>query len=569
MTLAQDISSLHHLQSLPFDELKVDRSFVSSMTTKRDSRKIVSAVVGLGQSLGLTNVAEGIETQEQAQMMLWLGCELGQGYFYSRPIPESELARSILAQRPKLTTFSSGHWKRATAGSVSPSDRLAQMQAVYDGAPVGLAFIDQNLQYVNLNERLAQMHGTAVEDHLGRKLSEMIPKTFPHIEADIRRALGGEAILDKEVKFADTGRVHLASYQPAVDEAGEVLGISIAVSDITDRKRMEEALKQSEHHYRNIVELNPQVLWVMDPQGRNLDVSPRWDKKTGLMQSQSPSHDWLHLVHPEDIQPVVRSIADSRRNGEPIKVEYRVADGGEGWLWKRSVGSPRFDAHGNIICWYGSILDIDPPGKTWDRRSTFQPEELDPQSETSVPFLSLCPSEKEKRQHALLELEILDTPAEAEFDDLVFMAAQLCSTPISALTLLDDHRQWFKASVGISVSEIPLSESFCKYAVDQQRLLIVQDATRDERFQHNPQVTGDSHIRFYAGMPLFTADGVGIGTLCVVDTVPRDLSPAQAKALTILAHQIQARLELRSERRQLRRVVAETQQSAEEPGPRT
>lgn len=97
-------ASLLHLQSLPFDELKVDQSFVSSISTKRESLKIVSAVVGLGQSLGLTTVAEGIETQEQAEMMLRLGCELGQGYFYGRPIPEAELAASVLARRRKLVT---------------------------------------------------------------------------------------------------------------------------------------------------------------------------------------------------------------------------------------------------------------------------------------------------------------------------------------------------------------------------------------------------------------------------------------------------------------------------------
>ena len=88
-------SSLLHLQSMPFDELKVDRSFVGSMTQQRDSRKIVAAVVGLGQSLGLNTVAEGIETQEQAEMLLWLGCELGQGWLYGRPVPAAQLAAVV------------------------------------------------------------------------------------------------------------------------------------------------------------------------------------------------------------------------------------------------------------------------------------------------------------------------------------------------------------------------------------------------------------------------------------------------------------------------------------------
>ena len=262
-------SSLHHLQSLPFDELKVDRSFVSSMTEKRDSRKIVAAVVGLGQSLGLTTVAEGIESQEQAEMMLWLGCELGQGYYYGRPMPEEDLAECISLPRERFVTADLSAWKRISVNdlSVSPSQRLAQLQAVYDGAPVGLAFVDQNLRYVNLNKKLADMNGAPLNEHLGSKVSEMIPELFPHVEPYIRRALGGEAVLDVEARTPETGETRLLSYQPALDEAGEVVGVAIAVTDITERKRIEDALKASEAHYRSMVELNPQVLWIMDPQG--------------------------------------------------------------------------------------------------------------------------------------------------------------------------------------------------------------------------------------------------------------------------------------------------------------
>jgi PAS domain S-box-containing protein len=543
-------SSLHHLQSLPFDELKVDQNFVSSMTTNRESRKIVSAVVGLGQSLGLATVAEGIETQEQAEMMFWLGCELGQGYFYGRPVAEVELAASVLSQRQKLVTQTSSPWKRISAGNldVSPSQRLAQLQAVYDGAPVGLAFIDQKLQYVNLNKRLADMNGASVEDHLGSKVSEMIPSLFPYVEPYIRRALSGEAISDVEVQLPNSAETRLVSYQPAFDEAGEVVGVSIATLDITERTRTDEALKQSEAHYRSMVELNPQVLWIMDPHGRNLDVSPRWDKKSGLMMPKSSDHDWLTSVHPEDIQPTVRAIAEFRRKGLPINVEYRVAAGTDSWQWKRSRGSPRFDAHGNIVCWYGSVQDIEAP----ERARTTPASAIKKARASSEIHVAHFPteSERERREQALRELEILDTPPEAEFEDLVFMASELCSTPMSAISLLDSDRQWFKASVGLAAEETPISSSFCLHAVEQhQGLFVVEDALKDKRFEQNPLVTGDPHIRFYAGMPLYAGDGVGIGALCVIDTVPRSLSPGQAKALTILSQQVQARIELRSERK--------------------
>jgi PAS domain S-box-containing protein len=549
-------SSLLHLQSLPFEELKVDRSFVSSMTTRRESRKIVSAVVGLGQSLGLTTVAEGIETQEQAEMMLWLGCELGQGYFYGHPIPEADLAASIKAPREKLVTHPLSAWRRISASNTdaSPSQRLAQLQAVYDGAPIGLAFIDQNLQYVSLNKRLADMNGGSVDDHLRSKVSEMIPDLFPYVEPFIRRALGGEVISDVEAQFATSGDTRLISYQPALDEAGEVLGVSIAVTDITERKRIEKALQESEAHYRNMVELNPQVLWVMDPQGRNLDVSPRWDKSTGLMKASSTDHDWLRSVHPEDIQPTIRTIADSRRKGTPISVRYRVANGSDGWRWKQSMGAPRFDASGNIVCWYGSVQDIEEPGQTQNPL----PVEMAgyTSSQRRIELVPAASEEDQERKQALLDLEIMDTPAEAEFDDLVALASELCSTPISLVSLLDTDRQWFKASIGLAAWETPLSSSFCLHAVKQQGLFVVEDATKDTRFRENPLVTGSPHIRFYAGIPLYSGEGVGIGTLCVIDTSPRTLSPSQTKALTVLSQQVQARLELRHERNQLRRVLA-------------
>ena len=356
-------SSLSHLQALPFDELKVDQSFVGSMTEKRESRKIVSAVVGLGQSLGLTTVAEGIETQEQAEMMLWLGCDLGQGYFYGRPIPAEELAACVATVRGKLSIRQGSAWRKISASNLdsSPTQRLAQLQAVYDGAPVGLAFLDQNMHYVNLNQKLADMNGARIEDHLGSSVAEMVPNLFPHVEPFIRRALSGEAISDVEAQLPGTQETRLISYYPVSDEAGEILGVSIAVIDITARKRAEQSLRVSEAHYRKMVELNPQVLWIMDPQGQNLDVSPRWDRRTGLLKSQIPEHEWLRSVHYEDIQPTVRSIANSRANGSVIDVRYRASSQDGRWQWKRSRGTPRFDSAGNIVCWYGSVEDIEDP----------------------------------------------------------------------------------------------------------------------------------------------------------------------------------------------------------------
>ncbi|WP_161570881.1 EAL domain-containing protein [Granulicella sibirica] len=543
-------SSLHHLQALPFDELKVDRSFVSSMTDSRESRKIVSAVVGLGQSLGLATVAEGIETREQAEMMLWLGCEFGQGEFYGQPVPEHELAASISIDREHFVTDDRSAWRRISASDfeVSPSQRLAQLQAIYDGAPVGLAFVDQNLRYVNLNKRLAEMNGAPVENHLGSQVSEMIPELFPAVEPFIRRALEGEAISDVEAKAPTSGDTRLVSYQPALDEGGEVVGVAIAVTDITERKQTEDALKASEAHYRSMVELNPQVLWIMDPQGRNLDLSPRWDKSTGLMNDHLADHEWLRKIHPEDMRATLKAMAVSRRAGAPIDVAYRVPDGEDGWTWKRAKGAPRFDVSGNIVCWYGSVQDIVAPS---DLEKPLPDDAIPVKVKTTIHVtdLSVTATEKERRHRALGELEILDTLPEPEFDDLVVLASEICGTPISLISLLDSERQWFKAAVGLAATETSITSSFCALAIAEKGLFVVEDATKDKRFEQNPLVLGSPHIRFYAGMPLYAGDGVAIGTLCVIDTIPRGLSPGQIKALSILSQEVQGRLELRSERR--------------------
>jgi PAS domain S-box-containing protein len=245
-------SSLLHLQALPFDDLKVDRSFVSSMTEQRDSRKIVAAVVGLGQSLGLTTVAEGIETREQAEMLLWMGCELGQGWLFGRPVPVEELSATVVAGREKICTGQSNELRNLSASSLDglPSQRLAQLQAVYDGAPVGLAFLDRNFRYVSLNKKLADMNGLSVAEHLGHTVGEILPLLFPIVEPYIRRAMQGEVISGIELTRPDgtTGqeRSILLSYQPAFDEAHEVIGVSVSVVDVTDRKTADEALRDCE-----------------------------------------------------------------------------------------------------------------------------------------------------------------------------------------------------------------------------------------------------------------------------------------------------------------------------------
>lgn len=150
-----------------------------------------------------------------------------------------------------------------------------------------------------------------------------------------------------------------------------------------------------------------------------------------------------------------------------------------------------------------------------------------------------------KRLKVLWQYDVLDTVPEELFDDLTELAARICEAPIALISLVDEDRQWFKSKVGVTINETSRDISFCAHAIEQQDLFIIPDATKDLRFANNPLVTSDPKIRFYAGAPLIAPDGEALGTLCVIDKVPRDLRPEQQQALRVLARHVIIQLELR------------------------
>ncbi len=152
---------------------------------------------------------------------------------------------------------------------------------------------------------------------------------------------------------------------------------------------------------------------------------------------------------------------------------------------------------------------------------------------------------EESRLGALRRYGILDTPREADFDEVVAVASAVCGTPIAVVNLIDQGRQWFKAEIGLGVRETPIDSSICAHAILQPDLFIVPDTTLDHRFCDNALVVGDPRLRFYAGALLETAEGLPLGTVCVLDYKPRTLDESQKAFLRLMAHQVMKLLELR------------------------
>ena len=149
------------------------------------------------------------------------------------------------------------------------------------------------------------------------------------------------------------------------------------------------------------------------------------------------------------------------------------------------------------------------------------------------------------RLDRLHRLKILDTPPEEAFDDLTRLASWICGAPIALVSLVDEDRQWFKSRVGLDLDQAPRAWSFCVHAVQESNELVVEDASLDVRFRSNPLVAGETHVRFYAGVPIITTDGHALGTICVMDRVPRTLTPGQLASLRTVGRQVLNQIELR------------------------
>jgi EAL domain-containing protein (putative c-di-GMP-specific phosphodiesterase class I) len=371
-------SSLAQLQALPFSELKVDRSFVDAMMKSRESRKIVASIIGLGHSLGLITVAEGIETEAQADMLLWLGCEQGQGWLYGKAMAMDRIS-SVIDTPPRPTSpsmRSPGEGWASSSLEALPAQRLSQLQAIYDGAPVGLCFLDRNLRYISLNQRLADINEIPLAAHIGKTVAEVLPDVFPRIEHYLRCVLEGEAIPETDIsvpsRTGDGSAKQLrVTFYPALDEADEVIGISVAILDIaSDGSSPEPPSNPGDTGYiplptSDFGRPGATTVWGREgggagtiPQPSGLQSSAQWVRTLETVRARVRNLGWMEAIHPDDLEPTISTIRAALQADKPVDLEYRVGDLDDQWKWMRSAGRPRIGPSGEVVRWYGTVEEI-------------------------------------------------------------------------------------------------------------------------------------------------------------------------------------------------------------------
>ncbi|MFT4183775.1 MAG: EAL domain-containing protein [Rhizobium sp.] len=230
-------SSLARLESFPFHKLKIDTRFVGSLDTEASRRRIVSAIIGLGHSLGITVVAEGIETAAQEAILRDLGCDLGQGWLYGKGEPAAK-ATEVLKTRGSLSV-------RGEPLDVSQFQQQHQLDTLYNQAPVGLAYLDLNYRLIRANNHFAVRHGRSPSEIIGKTIYDLLGDRKPLldcVEQDLRQAAGTDLPVVRHIH--GRGRDDIVFHGRVKDVAGEIIGFSVVLSDITNEIKLKNTLAQ-------------------------------------------------------------------------------------------------------------------------------------------------------------------------------------------------------------------------------------------------------------------------------------------------------------------------------------
>jgi len=241
--------------------------------------------------------------------------------------------------------------------------QLAEIETIYQSAPIGLGVLDTDLRFVRINQRLAEINGFSVEEHIGRTVRELLPELADTAEQTLRPILtNGEPLLNVEIVGetpAQPGvqRVWMENFLPLKD-GDRVIGINTVCEEITERKRIEAALRESEANFRNMADTAPVMIWVTDASGYCTYLSQTWYDFTGQTEATGLGYGWLDAVHPDDYESTRDTFLQANQQRIGFRLEYRLRNQEGVYHWAIDAASPRFGGDGEFKGYVGSVLDI-------------------------------------------------------------------------------------------------------------------------------------------------------------------------------------------------------------------
>ena len=246
--------------------------------------------------------------------------------------------------------------------------KLAGYESAFHAAPIGLCVLDLDFKYVTVNQCFAYMYGLHERDLIGRTVNEALPVPAPQIMAHLKDSLDAGCLVEREIVLRNP-RIHLEACssnevvylrtaQPIRNEGGTVIGFSVALFDMTQRKQLDAALKESEDNLRYSIELSPHIPWTADSSGELTFMSPRWHLLTGRQPERVLLKEWALVLHPDDRDPIAGIWSHSVRTGQPYDAEYRIRSAEGSWRWVRARAFPRRASSGEIMRWYGTVEEI-------------------------------------------------------------------------------------------------------------------------------------------------------------------------------------------------------------------
>ncbi|MFT3667653.1 MAG: EAL domain-containing protein [Pseudoxanthomonas sp.] len=342
-------SSMVRLSRFGFDELKIDGSLIERLAIDRESRKVVSAIIGLGHSLEVPVVAECVETEAQADVLRELGCDFVQGWLTGRPVSGDQAAR-LIAAAPV-------HAASPASLPLSPYLRQHQLSSLYTNAPVGLAFLDLDMRYAAANMQFARMAGRPLGEIVDAHVEQVYaPDIAAWILQASRRILDSGEVSRIEFRFPGREETFLVVGTRVTDETAQPIGVSVVTIDITDRKRAEDEMRDRDALYRAVVELGPNVLWVSGADGTLTYISPAPQEPEGCaMEARMAA--WYARMHDDDVPRVRAEWSRAVQTQDAFETRFRLRWFDDRWRWVSSRATQRTAADGTRS-WFGVFTDI-------------------------------------------------------------------------------------------------------------------------------------------------------------------------------------------------------------------